>query len=664
VSPPPENAAAARLDSASGLPQGLLRTLQAAGPALAAYALPFLLVLYLALQGGGYDTIVHSEVGVAVWWIVLLGAVAGILPLARIGRIGWIGIGLLVGYAVWTALGISWSESSGRSVAELARVASYAGILALALAIQGWDGVRRTVSAIAAAIAVVALFALLSRLHPEWFPSNETARFLTSTTSRLSYPLNYWNGLAALVAIGIPLVLWAAINSRRLVAQALAAAALPVMSLTMFFTFSRGGALELAVGLVAFLALYPRRLAVLPTLTLGAAGSAILIVAATQRNALEDGLLNASANSQGDEILAMTLVVCAGVGLCQVAIGLVSRHGVGPRLNVTRRTAGTTFAAVACIAVVVAVAAGVPGSLSDRWDEFKDPGGPGSGIERFEATSGNGRYQYWESALDANSTDPVKGIGPGTYEFWWAREGTVPGFIRDAHSLYFETLAELGIVGLVLIGGLILFVIAAGAVRTLRATPERRAALAAATSGCVVFAVAAGVDWAWELAVLPASFLLLAAAIVGPGGARRLRRGYTRDRSSHRTRARVAFAALGVAAVGAIALPLASASSVRESRADFLANQLNPAVGKAETAHRIEPYSAAPTLQLALLRESTGDLAGAAAAAREATEQESTNWRTWLVLSRIEAERGHVHASIAAYREARSLNPRSPLFAQ
>ncbi len=54
----------------------------------------------------------------------------------------------------------------------------------------------------------------------------------------------------------------------------------------------------------------------------------------------------------------------------------------------------------------------------------------------------------------------------------------------------------------------------------------------------------------------------------------------------------------------------------------------------------------------------------ALAAARRATRDESRNWSNWLVLSRIEAEAGHAKASVAAYRRARSLNPRSSLFQQ
>src|SRR5204862_4927479 len=91
-----------------------------------------------------------------------------------------------------------------------------------------------------------------------------------------------------------------------------------------------------------------------------------------------------------------------------------------------------------------------------------------------------------------------------------------PGFIRNAHSLYLETFAELGIVGLALILVFVLTPLVAGARRALRSTGDARARLAATTAACAAFAVAAGIDWAWQLAVIPAAFLLLAGAILGP----------------------------------------------------------------------------------------------------------------------------------------------------
>ena len=294
-------------------------------PAVAGYALPFLLVAYLGLAGGGYDPIVRGEVGIAVWWIVLLGALAGALPAARISRGGWVMLGLLAAFTAWTALGIGWSESSERSVEEVGRLASYLGVFALVLVAQGRDGLRRTVHATGAAIALIGAVALLSRLHPEWFAATDPESFIDTAGRRLNYPLDYWNGLAGLVAIGIPLLLWIATGARHVVTRALAAAALPAMSLALLYTLSRGGALAALIAVAVLLALHPARLSMLPTLLVGGIGSGLAVAAALQRDALVDGLSTPAAASQADEMFAIALIACAGVGLLTAAIALADR---------------------------------------------------------------------------------------------------------------------------------------------------------------------------------------------------------------------------------------------------------------------------------------------------------------------------------------------------
>src|SRR5215208_547348 len=426
MAPPVENgpAAPAEVGGLGRLP--LIAELAAyrerLGPILASTVLPFALVVYLALEGGGYDVVVRSEVGMALWWILLLGALVGVLPVRPLGRAEQVGLALLLAFAAWTALGISWSESSERSVEEVGRVLTFLAVLALSLSAQDREALRRTVRAVGSAIAVVGVLALLSRLEPSWFPDPKLASFLPSVGGRLAYPLNYWNGLAALMALGIPLVLVVAVESRRLLTQALATAAIPVMALTAYYTLSRGGAIEIAVALIVLLALHPRRLELLPTLALGSGGAALAIAAATQRGALEDNLENPSAASQGDEMLAVILIACAGVALLRGALGLATRHGLWPRPTVSRPVAALLAGGLATAALGVGLASSAPDRLSNAWRDFKDPNSAsGSGAERFSSASGSGRYQLWESALDAFSSEPLTGIGPGTYEYWWAR---------------------------------------------------------------------------------------------------------------------------------------------------------------------------------------------------------------------------------------------------
>jgi hypothetical protein len=630
------------------------------GPILASTVLPFALVLYLALEGGGYDVVVRGEVGIAIWWIVLLGALVGALPVRALGRTELAGIGLLLAFAAWTALGISWSPSSERSAEEAARVLIFVGVLAVSVAAQDREALRRTVRSVGAAIAVVGCLALLSRFEPSWFPAQETGTFLRGTGDRLSYPLNYWNGLAALMAVGIPLVLVIAAESRRLVTQALGTAALPVMALAAFYTLSRGGAIEIAVGVLILVMLHPRRLDLLPTLILGGGGAALTIAAALQRDALQNNLGNAVAARQGDEMLAVVLVVCTGVGLIRVAMGLAARNGLWPRPRVPRETAALLIGGLATAALVAALAGGLPNRLSDDWRDFKNPQNGATGPGRLSSASGSGRYQIWESSLDAFSTDPVTGIGPGTFEFWWSREGTLPNFfVRDVHNLYLETLAELGIPGLALLLSALGAIFVVGIGKLTRSQGYERALLAAALAGAAAFVTAAAIDWVWELTVVPVAFLLLAGAVLRTSAGRR---DETRI-SGGRTWQRIVLAAIAIVALAVIAVPTLAVRDVRDSQADARSGQLGSALGAAKSAESLAGFAATPSLQQALVLEAQGDLNGAASAARDATHQESTNWRTWLTLSRIEAERGNPKAAVDAYRTARSLNPRSALFA-
>src|SRR5689334_11890694 len=122
--------------------------------AVRTWALVFAVVLYLAIDGGGYDLVVSSQVAIVVWWIVLVGAAWGLLPAGRWSRMAWVAVALFGAFVAWTALASTWSLSSERSLEELSRVTFYFGLLLLALSIQRdrERAVRYTVNAVAAAV--------------------------------------------------------------------------------------------------------------------------------------------------------------------------------------------------------------------------------------------------------------------------------------------------------------------------------------------------------------------------------------------------------------------------------------------------------------------------------------------------------------------------------
>src|SRR5205807_8769134 len=132
------------------------------------------------------------------------------------------------------------------------------------------------------------------------------------------------------------------------------------------------------------------------------------------------------------------------------------------------------------------------------WVEFKRPqiGGQFS-------FSGGHRYQYWRAAIQAFESSPWHGVGPGTFQFYWAQHNSLHEFVLNAHSLYFETLAEAGIVGLVLIVGVLATILIAGGIRARRMSGAERATTAASVAGVAAFCVAAGYDWIWQIGAVP-----------------------------------------------------------------------------------------------------------------------------------------------------------------
>jgi hypothetical protein len=289
-------------------------------------------------------------------------------------------------------------------------------------------------------------------------------------------------------------------------------------------------------------------------------------------------------------------------------------------------------------------------------------------FDRLGAANGNSRYQFWQAAVHADATDPLRGIGPGTFEFWWASHATASGFIQNAHSLYFETLAETGIVGLTLLGGMLLWFAGVAVRRSLRASAGLRLWLAGASGGLAAFLFSAAVEWVWQLAAIAAAALVLGAVIVaGRADAPAEAGGAPTDAPGSlgaRRGPRAVLAVLAIASLAAVLVPLAGQLAIRESQAAAANGHLATAFQDSLAAQRLQPYAATPRVQEALVLEAAGELGPAAVAARTATIDAPTDWTTWVTLARIDARRGATSAALAELRRARELNPRSALFQQ
>ncbi len=640
---------------------------------LAAWLLPAGLVTYLGLRSGGYDTVVSDQVAVAIWWLVFLILALRIVPL----RLTWaarLGLGLLVAYAAWTTLSVIWTESAERTMGDITLVLLYVPLALLAFSIRGRDAMRLMLDGLACAIVAIAAVALLSRLHFAWFSVPEVARNLPENKRKLAYPIGYWNALAALVAMGIPLLLHSATGARQLIWRALAAGAVPALVLCAFLTVSRGGAIAVLLGVVAFVALAPDRLWKIAVCAVCAGASALVVAAANQRTAVRDGMRTPLAAHQGSELIAILVVAMVAVALIAYAIALVDRHVERPRW--TRPSRGRTtvlFGACAALAVAGFLAAGGGGFLHREWTQFKTRGGPvsignGNALQRLQNVTGDGRYQYWQAAARAADAHPLTGTGAGTFVYWWARDGTLTGgYVQDAHSLYMQSLGELGYPGLILIVAFIGWILVCGVARVLRTREhDVRLALAAATAGAAVFAFSAAVEWIWLIPVLPATLLMLAAVIFAPSdaaaGAGEARAGEPGGGGRLRIAAGLGGALVALGAIVVIALPLSATAAVRSSQASARTGDLASALTSAREAVRLQPYASSPWLQEALVLELGGNLRAARADAQHAVSNDPYSSDTWLVLSRLQARTGNARAALADYLRAKSLNPHSLIF--
>jgi O-antigen ligase len=127
--------------------------------------------------------------------------------------------------------------------------------------------------------------------------------------------------------------------------------------------------------------------------------------------------------------------------------------------------------------------------------------GLAQGPERFRTIETN-RWRYWKVGFETFADDPVKGRGIHGFAADWMESREIDETVQDAHSLYVETLAELGLPGFLFLA---LFLGGAGVALWRSGEPGWVAASA-------VWALHAGIDWDWEFPSLTLLFIALAAA--------------------------------------------------------------------------------------------------------------------------------------------------------
>jgi tetratricopeptide (TPR) repeat protein len=172
----------------------------------------------------------------------------------------------------------------------------------------------------------------------------------------------------------------------------------------------------------------------------------------------------------------------------------------------------------------------------------------------------------------------------------------------------------------------------------------------------LVFAFAAGIDWVWEITVIPLMFFVLAAGVLGPSGGTRKGRRHSRFEEAQLSGVhRIVSAMAAIVAIVLIAVPLAGTSLIRQSQSLFRDGKLESSLSKAKNASRLQPYSAMADIQISLVQAELGNEQEALAAALDATENDPFNWRTWYVLEGAAERAGRPGLAKRAMRVSRSL---------
>src|SRR6266540_3713471 len=384
---------------------------------------------------------------------------------------------LLAALAAWEAVSIEWSILPSRSWDYANRGFVYLAFACLGVLLAGVP--RRWVTAgLAGLLGVLFTVALTAKVFPSIYDGYGRA-------ARLRWPVAYWNELALLGAMAVPLALWLAGRERDRRARIAGALLLYAAVVVVVLTYSRTGVVLAVVA--------------------GAAGLALPGIRA-------DGEAG-SVRSHDGRLFGLALVLGA------LAVGAGAWFLLGREVALARRRL-VLRAAIAAVAVVVVAAgaaavvhAGGPVDfVQARWAEFAHrQSSPTPG--RLATTSSGNRWTWWQQAWDAFTRHPAGGTGAGSFRLTSNLRSDNPVLTTaEPHNVPLQFLSETGIVGFLLYLGIV-----AAAVVALRGRVRGRATTAL-TLVVLLGVLHQVVDIDWDFVATQGPLFALAGFLVAEPG--------------------------------------------------------------------------------------------------------------------------------------------------
>ena len=471
------------------------------------------LLLGLALASGGFfpDAVSVAAVGV----IVIVGARVMLSRTAITGASRGVAVvtAALIAFTVWTLISGSWSRSAARATFEYDRVVLYTVVFVL-IGSVGRSTARARVLLLSLAVvsAGISIAAVATWLLPDLL---HVARDIPR--DRLSWPTSYWNATGLIGALGL---VWAyslsASSSEPAAVRVTAAMAAPWAAAVVIFTASRGATAVALLGLVVSTAIIrsPATPGAIVAVGLAIAASVTMCLAVTGLNVAAPA---AHAVHDGHRTMILLLIMALATGAIRLLLLRLDARIAAAHAPWTRAQLRGALCVAGAAVLIAFLVLGGPHAVRSVAHKFVAGQVTTGNLARQRLTQfGNDeRLEAWRVALhDGFLRHPIDGTGAGTYATLWTRYGQSSDRILNAHSLYLEELAELGILG----GGVLIAVVVSILVALgRRSRGPGRAVWAALFVGALMWAVHAGVDWDWQMPAITAWFFAAGGlALAGP----------------------------------------------------------------------------------------------------------------------------------------------------
>ena len=500
----------------------------------------------------------------------------------------------LAALAAWCAASVAWSIEPDRSWEYANRTLIYLAFAFVGLYLAGRTG--ELALGLAAVLGAVAVWALAAKALP-WLYEDY------GRIARLRSPVGYWNALALLGDVALPLGLWLA-GRRRAAGTLLVYAWIVALGLT----YSRGGVAVALVVVAAWIVLSGAWVSA--TTTLVAAGlpaAGVLGLAFSLHGVTSDGQSHATRVHDG---IAFGSAVLAGA-LIAVMLSLL------PRPEPTR---GLRVAAGTLVGVVAAIALGVAAAHAHTWwKQFTSPATPEvtNTQSRFVQAGSNHRWVWWKQAWKGFEHHPALGTGAGSFAFTNLRyRASNVDQATEPHDLPVQFLSETGVVGLILFAAASLTLVAVA-----RRSSDAELALSLALPAYFLHGL---LDIDWDFLAVAGPVFLIAGALAA--------------RALPAPRFSPAAAVAGAGAALAVLLSLFAVWLGDRWSGDAYSALGRPerAVTLAKRARSVDPLAVDPLFAEALAEQELGQLTLARNALLEATVVQPENAEAWYTLGEFD----------------------------